>query len=161
MIWGQLNLYLHLVAAMFWVGEMLTLALIVTPVAARLGDPQKRAALYHQIGVQSRPWMLGTLALLVVTGIGNLYFLGIPWASLVDPAFYATPFGRTLGIKLFWVLVIILLTVVHDVAMARLGRKGKDGADPSYRALGRWMGRINLLLGLLVSWLGLRLMFGG
>ncbi|MDI3270482.1 MAG: hypothetical protein QJR00_07230, partial [Bacillota bacterium] len=121
--WAQANLYLHLVAAMFWVGEMLTLAFIVTPVAARLGDPQRRAAFYHQIGIQSRPWMLGALALLVATGIGNLYFLHIPWASLWDPGFYATPFGRTLGLKLFGVLVIILVTVLHDLAMGHLGRR--------------------------------------
>ncbi|MBT9283476.1 MAG: hypothetical protein KM312_12720 [Hydrogenibacillus schlegelii] len=154
-------LYLHLVAAMFWIGEMLTLMLILTPVVYRQGDTAKRAQLYHEVGMQSRPWMLGALALLVATGVGNLYFLNVPWKTLFDLGFYRTPLGRTLGWKLLGVLGILLLTVLHDVAMARLRARGGTVTRGSYRALGRWVGRLNLLLGLLVSWLGLRLMFGG
>ncbi|MBE3589414.1 MAG: hypothetical protein IMW98_01135 [Firmicutes bacterium] len=159
-------LYVHLVAAMFWVGEMLVLALIVTPVAARLGDPAKRAALYQMIGRQSRPWMLGALGLLILTGAGNLWAMGIGWAQLTSTAFYVTPFGRVLAWKLAFVALIVAVTLVHDVAMRRLGSRADAAAlTPEdrlrYRTLGSWVGRLNLLLGLIVVYLGLRLVFGG
>lgn len=161
-------LYLHLVAAMFWIGEMLVLALVITPVAARLPAPGERARLYGAIGRQSRTWMFGALALLVATGIGNLWAMGITAGALVDASFYQSPFGRTLGLKLLLVLVILAVTFVHDAAMRRLGAgsggRGPIGTSPGdpvrYRAMGRWMGRANLLLGLIVAWLGLRLVAG-
>lgn len=159
-------LYVHLVAAMFWVGEMLVLALIVTPVAAKLGDPAKRAAFYQTIGRQSRPWMLGALGLLLLTGVGNLWAMGLTWSQLTSASFYGTPFGRVLAWKLAFVAVILVVTIVHDVAMRRLGaNRDQRPLTPQersrYRTLGSWVGRVNLLLGLVVVYLGLRLVFGG
>lgn len=128
--------------------------------------PGRRAQLYQTIGRQSRPWMLGTLGLLLLTGAGNLWTMGVPLSLLADPAYYATPFGHTLGVKLGFVLVIVVITLVHDAAMTRLGpsRAAGGAATPGeaarYRALGRWIGHLNLVLGLIVVWLGLRLVAG-
>ncbi len=164
-------LYLHLLAAIFWIGEMLFLAVVAAPYARTL-DPKERSNLFQNLGQRSRPYAWSALGLLIVTGILNVHFMGIPLADLFQPAFYRTGLGSTLGPKLALVAVLLLGVLYHDVILvnsrARLSaRLRKEGPSPELtaalersRRLASWMGRINLILALLVAWFGVSLVTG-
>ncbi|MDI3317792.1 MAG: copper resistance protein CopD [Bacillota bacterium] len=162
--WARWVLFLHLAAAIFWIGEMLTLSLILVPASRKLGGAAERARLFQAVGRLSRPWMLGALAVLIATGLGNLAFRGVGGTELLAPSFYASGFGRLLGLKLGLVTVILLLTLLHDrVSLRSAGglpaAPGDAGAAWPSR-LSAWLGRLNLLASLAAAYVGLRLLTG-
>ena len=177
MSWRSIVFYLHLVPAIFWIGQMIFMTLVLGPISREYQDPLTRAQFYREIGRRSRPWIWGSILLLLLSGLGNLWLMGIPPSSLLDAAFYQSRFGRTLGWKLFFVFILILLTLLHDVGAMRYGasvrksllaqqddaKRGSQTADPHmtrYRLFGLWMGRISLLIGLIIAYLGASLLRG-
>lgn len=191
-----LILYIHLLAALLWIGEMLVMTLILGPVSRRLYSPEQRIELYRAFGRRSRPWIWAAMVLLVLSGIGNLWTMGTPVQALWQPAYYATEYGRTLGIKLLFVFLIFSITIIHDIGSMRYGqamrrrhaqsvpegsaspveatvqtsREHGEGASHRtsvasgaagmtsiqrrYRSYGLWLGRLSLLLGLVIVYLG-------
>ena len=118
----QLVVYVHILAAMVWVGGMLFLALVVVP-ATRGLEPARREAVFEAVGRRFRAVGWACLALLVVTGGLNL------WFRRVDPfsaALYASPFGRVLAAKLVAVAAMAGLVAYHDVV--RAGRRAQLSA---------------------------------
>lgn len=169
--WRTVILYLHLLAAIFWIGEMLFLALVAGPYARTL-EPRQRSALFQALGQRSRPFAWGAVGVLLVTGMLNVHFMGIPLADLVQPQFYSTGLGAVLGPKLASVLVLLCGVGYHDVFLVRkraglMRRLETEGPQPDItRALERsrrkasWAGRFNLILALLVAWFGVSLVTG-
>lgn len=167
-------LFIHIAAAMFWIGEMLLLALVVGPYTRTLG-PEERSRLFSGIGRRSLPLAWGAIAVLVVTGLLNLAYLHIPLVDLADPSFYRTPFGADLDLKLLAVLAMIAVSATHDFVVARknmaIRRKlVSAGSSPPpdlmalqgrMRTLASRLGQINLLLALLVVFLAAGLVTGG
>ncbi|OGL17383.1 MAG: hypothetical protein A3F92_05195 [Candidatus Rokubacteria bacterium RIFCSPLOWO2_12_FULL_71_22] len=135
--------WLHVLAAVTWLGGMLFVALVLVPVTRRLDDPALRARLMHLTGVRFRTVGWIALALLVATGVGNL---------LVYPAFLASP---RLHAKLALVLLALVLSVLHDFVLGP--RAGAPGADPALRARATWVARLNVLVVLAIVALGVSL----
>ena len=122
-IWlRQAVLFLHLLAAAFWVGEILFVALVIGPLARNLPPPE-RAELMRGVGRRTLPWIWVAIAILVVTGIGNLYFLGIGPRRLVQPAFYGNAFGWLLAAKLLAAAGMIAHAATHDLIYRRRMRR--------------------------------------
>ena len=65
--------WVHVLSAMTWIGGMLFIALVLVPAARGLGDASLRTRLVQEIGRRFRTiaWMV--LALLVMTGLLNLW----------------------------------------------------------------------------------------
>ena len=102
--------WLHLVAASFWLGGLLMLA-IVTLSAIRVMDRQACGVLIRRVG---RIFLAGSLIawfLLAVSGVGMTV------VRLHSPGeLSSTSFGRILSLKTGLFLLAILLTIAHTVA---------------------------------------------
>jgi putative copper resistance protein D len=136
--------WLHVVAAITWIGGMLFLALVLVPVARQLGDAALRARLFHLAGVRFRAVGWVAIGVLVLTGIGNLWLFP---QLLKLPRFH---------LKLGLVLVALALSVVHDFVVGP--RAGMPGAAPALRTRASWLARVNVAVVLVIVFLGLSLL---
>lgn len=135
--------FIHVLAAMVWIGGMFFVALVLVPVVRSLNDPPLRARLFHQAGVRFRTVGWITLALLLASGLGNLWLR--PYL-LTLPRFH---------VKLGLVVVALALSAIHDFGLGP--RAGRPGADPRLRTWASWLARANVLVVLVIVLLGLAL----
>jgi copper resistance protein D len=135
--------WLHLMAAITWIGGMLFVALVLVPVTRRLADPALRTRLFQETGRRFRTVGWIALAVLLASGLGNLwlrpYLLWVP------------RFQWKLGL----VLVALVLSAVHDFVLGP--RAGRPGASPALRVRASWLARANVLIVVIVVFLGLAL----
>jgi copper resistance protein D len=134
--------WVHVLAAITWIGGMLFVALVLVPVTRR-EDPALRARLFHAVGVRFRTVGWIAVGLLVATGLGNLWLRPYLWAS------------PRLRWKLGLVALALILAILHDFVLGP--RSGAPGADPSVRISASWLARINVLVVLVIVLLGLSL----
>lgn len=108
MLWADaLVHWVHLLAAIVWVGGTLAVALIVHPVLrGKLADAQ-RAAVYAELGRRLSWAQWVTWSLLLASGLFKLR--GI----LSVPALLHGPFGRVLAVKLALVAAMAVLSLLH------------------------------------------------
>lgn len=150
----HLSVYLHVLAAVVWVGGMLFLALVAVPVLRGLPD-RERAELVSRLGERFRPvgWMC--IGLLAITGVLNLAYRGVSWESAVTGRLWQSPFGQVLAWKLLLVAGMVALSAWHDFVLgprsARLARAGGPADEVARVRLRRrasWVGRVNAVLAL-------------
>ena len=122
---------------------MLFISLVLMPVTRRLEDGALRARLVHAIGLRFRTVGWVALAVLVATGLGNLW---LHPSLLGAPRFHA---------KLGLVVLALMLSAFHDFVLGP--RAGDPGADPTTRIRASWVARINVLVVLAIVLLGLSL----
>lgn len=135
--------WLHVLAAITWIGGMLFIALILVPVTHRLEDQTLRARLVRETGRRFRTVGWIALGVLVVTGLLNLW---------MHPGLLSFPrFHWKLGL----VVLTLILSAVHDFVLGP--RAGAPGAHPSARVRVSWIARVNVLLVLVIVLLGLSL----
>jgi uncharacterized membrane protein len=161
MIWAAPALWLHLLAAIFWVGGQLFLVLVVLPVLRQQVAEAGRVRIVAQIGRRFAMLSAVALAVLIVTGPLNAIDHGLSWSILRD-----TEWGHVLIAKVVLVLIMLVLTAVHGAYFGRRLEQLNAAAaqDPENiarrRALQRQSVRLsaaNLLLNLaivgLAAWL--------
>lgn len=136
--------WLHVVAAMVWLGGMLFLALVLVPALRRLEDPPLRARLIHEVGLRFRTVGWIAVGVLAVTGVTNLWLFP---HLLRSPRFH---------LKLGLVGLALGLAALHDFVLGP--RAGLPGADPALRRRASWVARVNVLVVLAVVALGLALL---
>ncbi len=133
--------FLHLAAALTWVGGMLFVALVLVPVTRRVEDPGLRRRLMHDAGVRFRTVGWVAMGVLVATGILNAWLR--PELSTL-PRFW---------VKVALVVLAIGLSALHDFVLGP--RAGRPDAPAWMRPAASWIARANLLLVLAVVYLGL------
>jgi uncharacterized membrane protein len=158
------SVWLHIVAVVVWLGGMAFFALVIVPVTRREEFRAHAPALVHASGILFRPVGWICLALLLATGVVHLYYRG-GWPTLSSGAFWRSPQGTILGLKLVLFALIVALSAVHDFIIGpRATEAGRlDPASPEarrYARLARWFGRLNLLLALAAVALGVMLVRG-
>ena len=135
--------WLHVMAAITWIGGMLFIALVLVPVTRRVSDPALRTRLVQEAGRRFRTVGWIALGLLLLSGLGNLWFrphlLGV---------------GRFQW-KLGLVVLALVLSAVHDFVLGP--RAGRPGADPALRVRASWLARVNVVVVVLAVLLGLAL----
>ncbi len=146
-----LNLTVHVLTAMLWVGGMMFLSMVVVP-AMRQIEPPQRARLFSTVGRQFRWVGWASIGLLIVTGLINLHYHGVGWAQLTSNDFWHTTFGFRLVIKGVLVGAMLVFSALHDFVLGPgASARPPDGAQrPAGRRLVSWLARVNLLLGILV-----------
>jgi putative copper export protein len=108
------SVWLHIVAAMAWVGGMIFLVSAVIP----LKNPEFTVAAARRFRVVG--WIaLGTL---IVTGIFNVLHRGYRFEHFFTGEVFVGHWGHTLAMKLSLVLLVIVLSLVHDLRSAKGGR---------------------------------------
>ena len=110
-IW-LLILWIHVIAAVVWVGGNLILAMVIVPYFRQTLPPVKRIQLLTQIGKRFEPIVWGCVLVLFFTGIGNT-FNAIDFSSPI-----VTSFMLTLLIKLILFIALLILTVLHSFVYA-------------------------------------------
>lgn len=154
-IWYIISVFLHIICAAFWIGGMLFLPLVLLP---NIKNHPDRITLLYKTGIKFRFYGWIVLTILVVTGIGNLVFRGIP----LDWEFFT---GSAYGQVFFWKLglfvLMLLISGVHDFY---IGTKALDDlkkeSDPKMKKIARMSGRINMILALVIAFLGVMLSRG-
>ncbi len=102
-------LWIHILAAITWVGGMIFVAAIVGPYVRITFPPEERAPLMAAIGKRFGVLSWSAILTLVVTGAYNaVRFVGT-WDTLLN-----TTFGHILLVKIALVAVMIGLSVTHD-----------------------------------------------
>lgn len=160
----HLNVTVHLLAALLWLGGMFFLGVVGAPVLRKVEPPALRAQLFHALGSAFRTAGWASIAVLLVTGTLNLYFRGVlAWSVLGSGAFWATPYGRALAVKLIAVLLMLGISAVHDFRHGPAAGRLRPGSPEALRArrLASWMARVNALLGIVLVFAAVRLARGG
>lgn len=143
--------WLHVLAAIAWIGGMIFISLVLAPALRKL--PQNtRSEWFQPIGAAAKA--VGWIAVLILLTTGALnvlhLHLQIQWNTFI---------GRLLIMKLTLVTVIVILSVLHDfvlgpLATARPQAPAAQIPSPFFlRKLVPWLARINLLLALVVVYL--------
>ena len=136
------SVWLHILAAMTWVGGMVIFVAAVMPLLRRQ-DPAVRSAAIAWFGRRFRAVSWVCLGILAVTGLFNLWVRGVRLDDVWRPEWRATTFGQLILAKLALVALAAAISVAHE----RL-------ATP---ALARWLGRSLLILGLAIVGLAVML----
>lgn len=158
------NVSVHLLAALLWLGGMFFLAAVGAPVLRKIEPAALRAQLFRALGEQFRAVGWGCIAVLVATGVANLWFAGVfregRWA---DPAFWASPYGHALGWKLAAVTTMVSISAVHDFIHGPAAGRVAPGSPQALRMRARasWMARVNAAVGVLLVIVAVRLSRGG
>lgn len=156
-IWAVIR-WVHLMSAILWVGGQLFIVLVLLPVLRKALSGTEFTLLFAQVGRRFGTFSWAALSLLVVTGYLNAYHRGVDWSRLLD-----SEYGRTLALKLLFVAIVIVLTLVHALylgrASTRLAERARDlGAADAVAARERQRLRrisiaissLNLLLNLII-----------
>lgn len=166
----HLNVTVHLLAALFWLGGMFFLALVGAPVIRRLDDPELRGRLFADLGRRFRTAGWWAIGILVATGLLNLHFRGLLDPEVLASAdFWAGAYGRALAWKLGAVAAMIATSALHDFVFgpraaraAGGGPAGRDGSGAAHhRRVASWLARLNAVFGIALVLAAVRLARGG
>lgn len=155
MLLYEMSVFLHIVFAAFWIGGMLFLPLVLFP---SIKDETNKLHLIYKTGIKFRFYGWIVLTGLIITGSFNMYVKGF-WniEFLIH-----NDFGKLLGIKLLSFAMMLLIAGIHDFY---IGNKAIERIqqinDSKFKYIARWSGRINLILSLLIAFLGVAISRGG
>lgn len=149
------SVWLHIVAAMAWVGGMLFLVTVLVPLLRTPAMRPRAAELFTALGRRFR--IVGWIAIgtLVATGLFNVTMRGYRVGQLLNGDAFAGSWGTTLAVKLSLVTLIVALSGVHDFWLGpratRLARENAPAAARERaRRLASAMGRLTFLLAIAV-----------
>jgi uncharacterized membrane protein len=165
----QWVVFLHLLAAIIWIGGMFFLALVLVPVL-RGETQERRSALLGAAGVRFRTVGWVCLVTLLVTGVFNLKNRGFSWGTVFSgDVFTGTDrFGHILAGKLLLLGLVLAVSAFHDFrlgpASIQAARTRDTGGDPAraetLRRRASLLGRLNALLALMIVFLAVALVRG-
>jgi copper resistance protein D len=148
------NVTLHVLAAMLWLGGMFFLGVVGAPALRAIEQPALRQRLFQQLGVRFRSVGWVAIVVLVLTGLVNLHYRGwLHWDGVfASAAFWRTGVGTALAIKLASVTVMIIVSAVHDFALGPLAGRVEPGSPQAiaFRRRAALLARVNALLGVVV-----------
>ena len=111
-----LLVWLHVLAAVSWIGGTIFLSVVLVPVLRREPFASQRALLFRTIARRFRAVVWGAIAVLLFTGLPLLHQRGIP---IADPSGWPMILVAKLGL----VTILLLLTLTHDLIPGpRVGR---------------------------------------
>lgn len=158
------SVFLHVLAAIVWVGGMSFVTLVVVPWLRRGGRAQAGTFL-RETGVRFRfvGWIC--FAVLVTTGTFNLWFRGVRIADVVSGEWASSPFGRTVLLKVGLFGVALGVSAVHDFVVGPRASSA-IAADPTsvqterLRRAASLLGRSNMILAIVIVALAVMLVRG-
>ncbi len=153
----KLALFLHIISAIFWIGGMLFLTLVVAPFLKTMPDPKDRSKVYQFVGKKYRRFGWAAIIILLVTGPIILYGIyGISPGMYFSSSTLSTGFGHALIIKLALVALIVISSFTHDFFF---GPKARNSSK--YNLIAKIFGRGNLLVALFIVIFAVMLRAGG
>jgi uncharacterized membrane protein len=145
-----LLVWLHLLAAISWIGGTIFLSVVLVPVLKREPFVSQKALLFRTIARRFRAVVWGAIAVLLFTGPLLLHQQGIP---IMNPSGWP----MILAVKLGLVTILLLLTLTHDLIIGpRVGRivqlptESRTRFDHTLVVWSLWVARFSLVLTLAV-----------
>jgi putative copper export protein len=150
------SVFIHLIAASFWIGGMIFLPLVMLP--GIKNNTEKRLILI-KTGIKFRLYGMVALALLLITGLLNINYRGLPFTT---DFFMQSGYGQLVLIKFALFTCIVFIYAAHDILHGRkaVGEMNKHEGE-RFKLMARWTGRIALLISLVMAYLGLIISRGG
>ena len=152
--------YLHIVAAFLWLGGMFFLGMVGAPVLRSVEPVEVRQRLFNDLGVRFRSVGWAAITVLLLTGISILEVRGVfRSGAFVDGAFWRTPFGMALAVKLAMVASMVALSAYHDFVLGPAASRATPGSNEalSLRRKAMMTARVSALLGLVLLYAATRL----
>jgi copper resistance protein D len=144
-----LLVWLHVLAAVSWIGGTIFLSVVLVPVLRREPFASQRALLFRIIARRFRAVVWGAIAVLLFTG-PLLHQRGIP---IADPSGWPMILVAKLGL----VTILLLLTLTHDLILGpRVGRilrlttESRTRFDQALVLWSPWVARSSLVLALVI-----------
>jgi copper resistance protein D len=145
-----LLVWLHLLAAVSWIGGTIFLSVVLVPVLKREPFASQKALLFRTIARRFRAIVWGAIAVLLFTGPLLLHQRGIP---IADPSGWPMVLVAKLGL----VATLLLLTLTHDLILGpRVGRivqlptESRTRFEHTLVLWSPWVARFSLVLTLAV-----------
>lgn len=161
----KVSVFIHVISASFWLGGILFTIAVLVPASRHRLLESNRGNLFSIVGRQfSRiSWIL--FAVLITTGIIQLWARGFSFGYLTSNSFWQSEFGSTLAIKLVLFSMVILMSGLHDFwlgpkAITLMNSNYQENKTGIYQKATRWAGRLNLLLGLFILYFATTLVRG-
>ena len=159
-----LSVWLHVLAAIIWIGGMFFLTLVVVP-WMRHGNRDRGSALLRETGPAFSRIGWICFGVFLVTGTLNLGMRGVRPGDFVDPEWLRSPFGATLMVKLVLVAVVVVMSWIHDFRIGPQATAALEADPDSEQALelrrqASVYGRVNAMLALVIVMLGVVLVRG-
>jgi uncharacterized membrane protein len=147
-----INPWLHILAATIWVGPQFFLFIAAVPAVRTIEDARQRAQVMRVITTRFGYLGWGALAVLVITGIGNMYEQDIDLDVLFD-----RNWGTIFQVKMTLLIVVVLLTAVHSFVIGpRMLRMQESVADEAQLAS---MRRVSMMISGSILLLSLGILF--
>jgi len=164
-MWYELCVWLHIIAAAAWVGSMIFFAVVVVPTIRRPDLRASAPAIIRAMGARFRALGWVALAILIATGVLQLWFRGMSLSDFGKPEWRASPFGRALDYKLALVALVLIVSVAHDVFSGKRALEVMEREPGSPRArrtrlIASWIGRVTMILSLAVLFFAVALVRG-
>lgn len=145
--------WLHLLAAIAWIGGMVFLSAILMPVLRREGLSEARITVLNMSARRFRVLVWGAVAVLLTTGPLLLAYRGL---SLIHPESWPA----ILAVKIALAVTAVLLTALHDLVLGPRVRalrqhplRVNSGSQQILLKYAPWIPRMSLLVTLTVLWL--------
>ncbi|MBX9657683.1 MAG: DUF4149 domain-containing protein [Nitrospiraceae bacterium] len=147
-MWQFALVWIHLIAAVSWVGGTIFLSLVLAPSYRALASKPDAGALFRTTARRFRLVVWGAVAVLLLTG--PMLVLPHGW-----PLFELARWPSVLGVKLALVAALLLLTFAHDLvlgprvqAILALSPDQRTASDQTVLIAATWLPRLALLLSL-------------
>ena len=145
-----LLVWLHLLAAIIWIGGTIFLSVVLVPVLKCEPFASQKALLFRTIARRFRTVVWGAIAVLLFTGPLLLHQRGVP---IADPSGWPP----VLALKLGLVAILLFLSLTHDLILGPLvGRivqlsvESRITLDHALVLWSPWIARVSLVLALAV-----------
>lgn len=132
------SVWLHILAAMTWVGGMIFLVVVIVPMLRKPEMRERAGELFGVLGARFR--VVGWIALgtLVLTGVFNTLQRGYRLEQLFSGAVFVGSWGHILELKLAFVWLVLVLGAIHDFWLGpRATRLLREGAPAPERERAR------------------------
>ena len=147
---GTFLVWVHLLAAIAWVGGMAFLSLVLVPVLKQEPFAAQRGLLIKTAAGRFRAVVWGAIAVLLLTGPVLMQQRGIAITDL-------SAWPPVLALKLGLVTVLLFSTLTHDLILGplvgrlmQLPEEKRTGLDQALVRWSPWVARLSLLLALAV-----------
>ncbi|MXV76780.1 hypothetical protein F4083_06080 [Candidatus Poribacteria bacterium] len=125
--------WIHVIAAVVWIGGNLILAMVIVPHFRQNLPPVQRIQILTLIGKRFEPIVWLCVLILFFTGIVNI-FNSVDLSATNDSLLVGT-FWRTLVIKLLLFFILLILTGLHSLFYGPKLSKAIEDLDPETEEL--------------------------
>jgi len=156
--------YIHLIAAATWLGSMIFFVTILVPYFKKKYSREEYVDLLNEVGKLWR--VLGWICLITIAITGAILSDIISgWQAFASADGHSEKPASTIAWKMLGGAVIFIFAAIHDF---KLGPKAivawKEDPDSNHanklRSRLTMYGRINLILSLIIFWLGITILRG-